>query len=290
MQTLTEPYEGERLSTLLKQCRLRISVNGVSLGDFSRLPSRIGKRVTQEEIAEAASITRQWYAKIENGAMMRISPSVLSRIADALMMTPSERAALFEIALPELGSAAQVQHANDVFHAVGSVQRFTRRLWAASSELEALEVVSEFAMTELFADVIVTHTRIAPGRWTLAGTGKRYDFDLFTKAEAAVVERWGDAAIDDLLCFNKRILPAEVLTMCERDERFPSLAMKRRPALEVLGWPHLSSAMASIETDTGFVARLCLAHTSAHVYSQLEREQLATLAELASLALAGCVK
>lgn len=288
MQNLAE--HGERLSTLLKQCRLRIGVDCVSLGHFSRLRSRIGKRVTQEEAAEAAGITRQWYTKIENGGITRISPSVLSRIADTLMMNPSERAALFELVLPELAATSRVQHADDVFHALGSLQGFTRRLWAASSEMEVLEVVREFATTELSADILLTRARMAPGRWTLAGTGKRYDLDLLTNAEAAVLNRWGDAAIDDLMCFNRMVRAGEVLTMCERDARFPDLVMKRRPALEVLGWRHVSSAMASIESPSGFVARLSLVHTSPHAYSQLEREQIATLVELASLAFSGCVK
>lgn len=282
-----ENEDGRRLSALLKQSRLRINAQSAALGDFSRLPSRIGRPVTQEELAEAAGITRQYYGGMESGRQRRASSRALSRIADVLMMDREERVALFELVLPEIQTHSPTQHANEVFDHFGSFHRFTRSLWAASSEREVCMAVIEFAKRELDADVVLTRSRIGEGRWELAGSGKRFDFDLMKQAEAAVQERWGSSAIDDLMCHTTMVAPGEVLTMSERDARFPALAVKRRAALEVLGWTEVSSAMASIQSQSGFVARLSIVHTSAHEYSHIEREQLSTLAELASLALFG---
>ena len=277
--------DDQRLSALLRRCRSRISVECRLLGDFERLPARIGKRVTQEEVAEAVGITRHWYARMESDGNTRVSTPALSRIADTLMMDSAERASLFQLVLPEIRVKSPAQHASEVFDSVESLHRLTRRLWAASSKTEALSVARELAMTEFSADVMLTRARCGPGRWDLAGDGKSYDFERLKSAEAAIVKCWGDGAVDDLLCYESMIRPGEVLTMSERDAFFPDLKKKRRPALDVLGWNDVSSAMACIRSQSGFVARLSIVHTARHAYSKLERERLSALAELVSLAL-----
>ncbi len=92
-----------RVSTLLKACRARISAECRTLGQFVRMPARVGKPVTQEEIAEAAEISREWYARMEADCPVRASSRTLARIAESLMMKPAERLALFQLALPEIG-------------------------------------------------------------------------------------------------------------------------------------------------------------------------------------------
>lgn len=66
------------------------------------MPARVGKPVTQEEIAEAAGISREWYARMEADRSVRASSRAIARIAEALMMEPAERLALFQLALPEI--------------------------------------------------------------------------------------------------------------------------------------------------------------------------------------------
>ena len=276
-----------KLGALVKRCRLRIETECPLLGHFKRLPARIGKPVSQEEVAEAVGITRQWYGRIESDSKTRISPSVLTRIADSLMMDSDERAALFEMAVPEIRANSFTQHAQDLLSGLGALHRLTQRLWAASSEVEALELVREFAVAEFAADVILTRARTKLHRWDINGTGKRYDSDLFKSAQAAVVERWGNRAIDDLMCVDAMTRPGETWTMSERDARFPELPRKRRIALQVLGWTNVSSAMASIRSQSGFVARLSIVHTSRRTYTDVELERLSTIAELASFALSG---
>jgi transcriptional regulator with XRE-family HTH domain len=65
---------------LLKRCRQRLSSNIRSLGVCVRVPVRIGKVVTQEEVAEAAGISRVWYATMENDRAPRVSVRVLGQI------------------------------------------------------------------------------------------------------------------------------------------------------------------------------------------------------------------
>jgi len=90
------------LANLLRVCRTRIGHHCTTLGSFSRLPARIGRPVSQEEVAEAAGITRQWYARMESRCQRRFSPRLLARIADVLMLDGSEREVLMRLAMPEL--------------------------------------------------------------------------------------------------------------------------------------------------------------------------------------------
>ncbi|MDB5040630.1 MAG: DNA-binding protein [Candidatus Eremiobacteraeota bacterium] len=282
--------EQERLSGLLKRCRARIGPERPSLGQCLRPPMRIGKAVSQEEVAEVVGISRQWYLMMESDRAARVSATVLARIADALMMDPAERAALFRLAVPELRSASLTDRSTAMLDAFGSLRLLTRPLWAATTEAEALTVVREYAMTQLAPVAMLTCTRVGEGRWDLAATGDSDNADRMKRLEAFVRERWGAAAIDDLCCYTLMVRPGELMTRSEREARFPDLAAKERPALEVVGLDDHSFAMASIQSQRGFVGRLAVLHTTtARTYSEIELAQLSTLADLTSLALSGCV-
>jgi len=72
------------------------------LGDQARLSTRWGRRVSQEELAEAVGVSRGWYVSLESGAPIRPSVPLLTRVARALNTTPHECAMLFSLAIPEL--------------------------------------------------------------------------------------------------------------------------------------------------------------------------------------------
>ena len=74
------------LGGLLKRCRARLEPESRSFGPHLRLPIRVGKAVSQEELAEALGISRQWYVRLESDRRTGVSPSLLARIADALAM------------------------------------------------------------------------------------------------------------------------------------------------------------------------------------------------------------
>ncbi len=89
---------------LLKEFRLRIDPGAKRLGSYERLPVKHGKKVTQEELAEAIGVSRVWYAVLESDADVRPSTALLDRLADVLTVSPSERIELFSAAIPELRS------------------------------------------------------------------------------------------------------------------------------------------------------------------------------------------
>ena len=89
----------ESLAAFLRCSRSEIAPNASHLGNYERLPKRVGKPVTQEEVAEALGVTRTWYGKLETRRAARPSLTLLQRIASTLMLKPSERAQLFNLAI-----------------------------------------------------------------------------------------------------------------------------------------------------------------------------------------------
>jgi hypothetical protein len=84
---------------LLRDRRRRLDPQSRALGDFERHPWRIGKPVTQEEVAEAAGVTRVWYGMLEGRAEVNASMALLGRLADILMFNGAQRIALFHAAI-----------------------------------------------------------------------------------------------------------------------------------------------------------------------------------------------
>ncbi|HZY98249.1 MAG TPA: helix-turn-helix transcriptional regulator [Candidatus Baltobacteraceae bacterium] len=91
------------LAAYLRRCRTRIPPQVTRLGSYDRLPSRIGKSVTQEEVAEAIDVTRTWYGRLETDAGVYPSLTLLNRIASALMLKPIERFRLLILAAKKPG-------------------------------------------------------------------------------------------------------------------------------------------------------------------------------------------
>ena len=93
-----------RFSECLRRWRLGIPVETRALGNFVRLPNRIGKIVSQEEFAEAIGVSRCWYGLLEVG---RVRPSIglMERICDALMLDEPQRLQLVELAFPALSQS-----------------------------------------------------------------------------------------------------------------------------------------------------------------------------------------
>jgi acetyl esterase len=90
-----------RLGTFLRSMRFRVAPRVTRLGAYERSPIRFGRRITQEELAEALGVTREWYSLLECGGRTRASPRLLARIAETLMLSLREQSELFAIAIPE---------------------------------------------------------------------------------------------------------------------------------------------------------------------------------------------
>jgi transcriptional regulator with XRE-family HTH domain len=275
----------EPLSGLLRRCRARLKPECRSFGPYLRLPIRVGKAVTQEELAEAVGISRQWYARLESEQHTVVSPSLLARVADALMMDFAERDDLFRLAVPELRAAPLTGQARTLLEILRPLRSLTRRLWVANTEAEVLTIVREHAMTGLRPDLVVARTRVAVGRWEYAGTGDESGGERVDCLDRLPRERKGDAAVDDSLCYPILAQPGDVVTRYERDERLPNPSESDGGELGAVGWSDLSFAMTCVRSPNGFTGRLLLVHRTSHEYSDMERAELSTLAELASLAL-----
>jgi transcriptional regulator with XRE-family HTH domain len=92
----------ETLHRFVRERRLRLAPESRFLGESPRFPTRVGRTVTQEEIAEHLGISRQWYARFEGGARAGFSTQLLSRLCDLLLLSASERAEFVRLAMPDL--------------------------------------------------------------------------------------------------------------------------------------------------------------------------------------------
>ena len=273
--------ERERFGALLKQFRLRLNVESRSLGPFLRLPTRLGKVPSQEEIAEAVGISRVWYAMLESDRRVRVSAQVLTRLSDTLMLSSGEREELFGLALPELRSAVLNGRSTALLAAFGRLRTVTRRLWAATTEAEALTIIREYAMAQLGPDLMVTRIRVGRGRWAYAGTGDSSGGERVEQLDELLRQGQGETTVDESLCHPVMGQPGELLTRHERTSVTDS------GELDAVGWSDISFAIACVRSHGGFVARLLAVHPAAHEFSELERAELSVLADLASVALSG---
>jgi transcriptional regulator with XRE-family HTH domain len=105
-----------QLGSFLRMCRLRINKDATTLGNYHRLPCKVGRLVTQEELAEAVGISRSWYKMLESPAGVRSSIGLLVCLRDALELSPWETKHLFRLALPDLAVLAFPNDAEQTSH------------------------------------------------------------------------------------------------------------------------------------------------------------------------------
>jgi hypothetical protein len=138
------------------------------------------------------------------------------------MMDPTERATLFRLALPELRAASLTATSTAILDAFGSYRGLMRRLWAATTEAEALTITREHAMTQLAPTRMQTCTRIGEGCREYASTGDGVDADSTRRTDARFRAHLGDAAIDDILFYTLMAQPGEVMTRSQRTAVSPT--------------------------------------------------------------------
>jgi transcriptional regulator with XRE-family HTH domain len=71
-------------------------------GSYERLPSRVGRPVTQEEVSEAVGVTRTWYALLEGGGA-QASAGLAGRLADVFALDIPDWFGLLRRAFPDIG-------------------------------------------------------------------------------------------------------------------------------------------------------------------------------------------
>ena len=105
-QTVETYHCSMELATFLRLSRQNLPPGIGALGSWDRLPVRRGRRITQEEIAEAVGISRNWYRRLECGDARRASAKLLDRLAQAFSFGPEERMKLFMLGIPEMAREA----------------------------------------------------------------------------------------------------------------------------------------------------------------------------------------
>ncbi len=288
MDAQNPPTRRERLSSLLKACRSRIDAEARLLGGIPRDSHRYGKRVTQDELAAAIGISRQWYAELERGGEARASPVVLGRLADALAMSTVERETLFALTIPELEHAGLTTEAAALAQ-IGSLRPLVRRLWSATTEAEALALILEDCSARFTGiDLAMCDRRVAEGRW---------EFPVMFGAPRA------RALLADLAAsINADLSPAEldechlhrVLTQPGQSGIFnllyPQLTVAPRLDHELrrCGLDEATFLVACVRTTQGYEAMLTVYRNARQpAFSQAETLMFGALAGLASLALGG---
>lgn len=273
------------LRDFLRRCRSRLRPEDVGLASFGH------RRVTglrREEVAGLAGISPLWYTMLETGRYRRVSPQMLHRLSTVLCLSDAQKTYLFSLAideLPEMPAPTLREESHDALCAFQWLRSLSTRLWASSTQEEALQVARECAKNELSGDVIATRTHVEGGHWKYLAIGD--DDNLGDKVLAELSARWGAAILDEIHCLTEMKRPGEVLTRAEQEARCPDIAAKRRAALDAIGWRQSSWVMASILSRQAFISRLVVFHNSEHDYSTIERAKLTAIADLTSCALSG---
>jgi transcriptional regulator with XRE-family HTH domain len=259
---------------------MRLAPESRFLGKHPRLPIRVGKRVTQEELAEYLEISRGWYARFEAGAPAEFSIRLLSRLADMLLLSAPERAELVRLAMPESAPVVPRDSTN-LYEALGVVRRAVNRLWRATSEDEILFVAGEEARQLLpFFELIFARRVVAreeaqflqPGGNSAARLAEARTCGLrrATPQQSARVDAlWQRTAGGDMLPIEA--YPAESLRLY-------------RLALHEHGIDWSSPVAAHIRGSSG-AALVGGDSTRPHDVTELDRTMLSTIADFASLAL-----
>jgi transcriptional regulator with XRE-family HTH domain len=272
-----------RLSELLRRCRARIRPECTSLGPCARLPMRVGKPVTQEEIAEAAGISRQWYAMLETDHRVRVSPQVLTRIADALMMSSRERGALFRLAVPELDSSTARRSASGS-EAFWLLHAWSRRLWAASSASEVLALAGEEISSRFGRPPLIdTAFRRSEGSWECALVeGEAPVKDRFAQFTDSLRSILNAEQIDELHIYPLLSQPGDVCTGAAF--RSPRIRETFRRAQEEYRFGDWSPLHGRIRSRGNLVAGISV-RIPRHEYTSEQFLILSTISAMASLAL-----
>jgi transcriptional regulator with XRE-family HTH domain len=283
--TLSEGAKQSELALFLKFLRRRIDPDVRVLGSYVRLSERVGKRVTQEELAETIGISRQWYAVLESAPTTRTSAALVDRLADALMVAPEERARLFQLALPELGRAQLRDDSIAVLNAFSRLRSLTKRLWSATSIEDVFTTASEDIAT-WFDGAILTETsrRRKSGLWESRAVDDKQDRNNASNVIRELGERvpLTSESIDAVYLYPQLESAGDT-----GDQDFLPHSVRRelQKAYACRRLSGFTFVCARVRTRAGIIAGFCVVHELGHSYSGADRAVLGAFAQLASLAL-----
>jgi transcriptional regulator with XRE-family HTH domain len=283
------PSEGAKprseLALFLRFLRQRVDPDVRDLGPHARLPSRLGKRVTQEELAEAIGVSREWYAMLESTATTRTSTGLIERLADVLMVTPEQRAKLFALAVPELGRAQLRDDSIAVLEGFSRLRSLSKRLWAATSVEDVFTAAREDIANWFDGAVVIeTSSRRESGVWECQAVDDKQDRNNASK----VIRELGERVLPTLESIDAVYLYPQLEAAGDTgtEDLLPHLVREElQKAYLRRALPGLAFACARVRSRTGLIASFCVVHELGHSYSEADRAVLGAFAELASLAL-----
>ena len=273
------------LALFLRFLRQRVDPDVRDLGPHARLPSRLGKRVTQEELAEAIGVSREWYAMLESTATTRTSTGLIERLADVLMVTPEQRATLFQLAVPELGRTRLRDDSNAVLEGFSRLRSLSKRLWAATSVEDVLATAREDIATWFDGAIVIeTSRRRESGLWESRAVDDKQD-----RTNASnVIRELGDRVLPTSESIDAVYLYPQLEQAGDTGSEEllpPTIRRELRKTYVRRRLPGFSFACGRVRSRTGLVAGICIVHELGHSYSASDRAVLGACAELASLAL-----
>jgi transcriptional regulator with XRE-family HTH domain len=276
---------GSELADFLKFLRRRIDPDVRVLGPHVRLPQRVGKRVTQEELAEAIEVGREWYVQLERGtARTRASTGSLHRLADALMITQEERVRLFQLALPDVGRLQLRDDSIAALEAFSGLRLLTKRLWTATSVEDVLTTAGEQIGDWFDGALLVSSTRRRhAGLWESRFLDDKQERNAVSKVIGDVKELLPTSASFDALGLYPQLANAgdvgspELWPVAIQREMLKACARRR-----VAGFAGL---YARVRSRTGFIGGLVISHEFGYSYSASDRAVFGAFAELTSFAL-----
>jgi transcriptional regulator with XRE-family HTH domain len=276
--------DGGQLNVFLRGRRQRIDPQLRMLGNYERLPVRRGRPVTQEEMAEAVGLSRVWYSLLESGSTIRTSTKVLERIAGVLMLDAPDRTRLFHLGLPELGPVEVGAESTSVLESFAVVRAAMKRLWSATTEVEALETVAEHvAGIVTDADLVFYVRRLREGEWEWPYVLDRGMGARNREAFASATARMTPAEVDEFLFYPQLSRAGEVGT----PDVYTASAV-RNAYHDIFCDPtvNLGSLLhARVRSRNDFIGGFTVKHLGKHEYSAEQRAIMGTLAELTSVAL-----
>jgi len=115
MRRFPLPAQRRALGEFLRTRRASLTPDllGLPAGARRRTPG-----LRREEVALVGGISATWYSWIEQGRDVSVSPEALSRLAQALRLSPAERAYLFELAAKQDPVSARAERDSDDVPAV----------------------------------------------------------------------------------------------------------------------------------------------------------------------------
>jgi transcriptional regulator with XRE-family HTH domain len=259
---------------------MRLARESLFLGGHPRLGTRVGKRVTQEELAEYLGVSRNWYMRFEAGAPAGFSIRLLNRLGDMLLLSTEELAELVRLAKPALARVVSRDSTNPC-EALSVVRRAVKRLWSATSEDEILHVAGEEVRQLLPCFELISARRIVAPREAQFPQPGGNSAARLAEARAYALRRLTPERCARLDAFWQRIPAGGLLPI---DAYPPDILRLYRRALHEHGIDWDSSVHAHIR-GSSTSALVGGTSTRPHDVTELERSMLSTIADFASLAL-----